>query len=329
MAKGTGKTRCWIGFDLGGTKMMAAVFDSDLHILGWKRRRTRSQEGAKAGLDRIVATIDDALADAERSREDIAGIGIGSPGPLDLDRGVILDTPNLGWSKVPLKATLEKEFKCPAGVLNDVDAGAYGEFVSGAAADARCVVGAFPGTGIGGACIYDGEIVRGETQSAFEIGHIPVLPEGPLCGCGKRGCLESIASRLAIASAAAAAAYRGEAPYLLENGGTDLAAMRSGMLAKSIEAGDASIEVIVRKAAHWTGVALATATNLMAPDIILLGGGLVEAMPNLYIQEVTGALKEHVMASYHGSYKVVAAALGDDAAVTGAAAWVQHEVSGE
>ena len=210
------KNECWIGFDLGGTKMMALVYDASFRSIVRKRRKTKGHEGAEAGLARIMQTIDDALAEANLDRSAVRGIGLGSAGPLDLDEGVILDAPNLGWKDVKIKAALEKEFSCPAVILNDVDAGVYGEYRFGAGKSSRCLVGVFPGTGIGGGCVYDGKILRGRTNSCMEIGHIQVMPDGPLCGCGLHGCLESVASRLAIASAAAQAAYRGQAPHLLE-----------------------------------------------------------------------------------------------------------------
>ena len=209
--------RYWVGFDLGGTKMLAKVFDDKFKSLGKSRNKTKGYEGAKAGLDRIVKTIQEALDDADLEKKHLAGIGIGCPGPLDLERGIIHSAPNLGWRDVHVKAHLKKAFGCPVVMLNDVDAGVYGEYRRGAARGTRTVVGVFPGTGIGGGCVYDGQIIRGKNASCMEIGHVQVAPEGPLCGCGRRGCLEAVASRLVIAAQAAAAAYRGQAPHLLED----------------------------------------------------------------------------------------------------------------
>jgi len=322
------KKRSWVGFDLGGTKMLAMVFDAELKPLARKRKKTRAQEGQEAGLARIVETVREAMAEAGVSANDLAGVGMGSPGPLDLDRGVILDTPNLGWANAPLKDTLEKAFGCPTVVANDVDAGVYGEYRRGAARDARCVVGVFPGTGIGGGCVYEGRIIRGKTNSALEIGHMQVQPNGPLCGCGRRGCLEALASRLAISAAAAAAAHRGEAPHLLENAGMDLANIRSGVLAASIQAGDKTVERIVRDAADWLGVAIGNVVNLLGPDTVVLGGGLVEALPELLRDRVEKAARRRVMPSFEDSFRVVVAKLGDDATATGAAAWAEEVIGG-
>ncbi len=318
--------RYWVGFDLGGTKMLAKVFDSDFKSVGRDRTKTKGHEGVDVGLARIVKSIQRALGEARVEEQHVAGIGIGCPGPLDLDRGVIYDAPNLGWSNVPIKERLETEFGCPVIIVNDVDAGVYGEYRFGVASSARTVVGVFPGTGIGGGCVYEGQIIRGKTGSCMEIGHVQVAPEGPICGCGRRGCLEAVASRLVIASRAAAAAYRGQAPHLLENTGTDVANIRSGALADSIAAGDAAVESIVREAARHIGRAVAGAVHLLGPDMVVLGGGLVEAMTELFVEEVRDTAKHRVLPSLSDSFEVVAAKLGDDAGVMGSAAWAQRHI---
>lgn len=326
---GAETNRCWIGFDLGGTKMLAKVYDADFKELGSERKKTKGNQGAEAGLERICETIRDALKEAKREPDDLAGIGIGCPGPVDMKKGIVLDPPNLGWPEVNVRKHLEKEFGCPTAVLNDVDAGVYGEFRFGAAKKARTALGVFPGTGIGGGCIYDGAILHGAGISCVEIGHIPVLPDGPLCGCGQRGCLEAVASRLTVASIAARSVYRGEAPNLQKAVGTDLADIRSGALADAIKAGDTVIEDIIRHAAHHIGIALVGVIHVIAPDVIVLGGGLVEAMPDLYVSEVERAASNRVMPAFRDTFKVVVTKLGDDAGVLGAAAWVQKVIADE
>ncbi len=312
---------CCVGFDLGGTKMLAKVYDEKYKCLGSQRKKTKAHLGVEAGLERIVGTIREALEEAKRDDPDV--IGIGCPGPVDMEKGIVLDPPNLGWSDVSMKKELQKVFDCPVVVVNDVDAGVYGEYEFGAAKGARTAVGVFPGTGIGGGCVYDGSILRGERCSCLEIGHIPVVPEGPLCGCGHRGCLETVASRLAVSATAAKAAYRGEAPALQKLAGTDLAEIRSGVLAEAIEQGDTVVESILREAARHIGKAVAGVIHLISPDVIVLGGGLVEAMPKLYVEEVTRAARDRVMTAYRDTFRVVATELGDDAGVLGAAAWAR------
>jgi glucokinase len=316
----------WIGFDLGGTKMMAAICDSEFQILGRKRKATKGSEGAEVGIDRVNSAIRRALEEAEVEIDRIAGIGIGVPGPLDLENGIVLETPNLGWTNLPICDILEEEFGCPAVLVNDVDAGVYGESILGAARGAKCVIGLFPGTGIGGGCVRNGEIITGHRYSCFEVGHIQVQPDGPLCGCGRRGCLEAVASRLAISSAAARAAYRGQAPALKENTGTDLSDIRSGALADSIREGDVVVEQIVRDAARQIGNAAGSLINLLGPDMILLGGGLVEALTGIYVEEVQRGADQQVMPSFLNTFKVAVASLGDFASVKGAAAWAKATI---
>ena len=317
----------WIGFDLGGTKMLAAVLNEKAKVLGRHRKKTKGHEGWEEGLGRMVATIRKAVEESEIDPNTIGGIGVGCAGPIDLDKGVIFEAPNLGWEKVPVKKTLEEELGWPVEVVNDVDAGVFGEYSFGAANGARCVVGIFPGTGIGGGCVYEGQIIRGKVGSCMEIGHIQVIPEGIASGHSLSGSLEAVASRLAISAQAAQAAYRGAAPNLRKIAGTDISDIRSGALADSIKAGDKVIEQIVCAAADKIGVAVATIVHLLAPDIVVLGGGLVEAMPELIVEEVQKSAKRRVLPSFSKTYSVVAAKLGDDATVMGAAAWARSRLS--
>src|SRR6476469_4892815 len=299
--------RPWVGFDLGGTKMLGGVFNADLRLLGKRRRKTKGAEGAKAGLARIIETIRDAMNEGRVEGEKLAGIGVGCPGQIDLDKGSVIEAANLGWKNFHIGQALEEEFKCPVVVLNDVDAGVYGEYRFGAGKGARCLVGVFPGTGIGGGCVYEGKVLRGKNISCFEIGHVQINPNGLPCGCGRIGCLETEASRLAISAAAATAAFRGEAPHLLAAAGTDLANIRSGVLADAISAGDTAIERIVERAAQLIGWAVGDVVNLLAPDMIVLGGGLVEAMPELFVEEVDQAARARAAPPFSKLFKVVAA----------------------
>lgn len=315
--------KVWVGFDLGGTKMLAAVFDAKLAIRGRQKHSTKAHLGVRAGRDRIVLTIREALAAAKVSPKSLGGIGIGCPGPVDPEAGVLLDPPNLGWKNVPICRELQKEFGCPVALANDVDAGVYGEYVKGAARGARCVLGVFPGTGIGGGCVYEGRILRGLNRSCMEIGHMQVLPGGPLCGCGRRGCLEAVASRLAISAEVAKAAFRGQAPTVAKEAGMDLSDIRSRTLAAAIAAGNVEVERIVRDAAQWLGIGVAAAVNMLAPDVLLLGGGLVEAMPKFYLKTVVDTARANTMASLRRCFRVAVSELGDDAIIVGAAAWVR------
>lgn len=315
----------YLGFDLGGTKMLAHIYDRDWNVIGKERKRMRPGGGAEGGLNRVVEAIDAVLASAQLTCHQLIGIGIGCPGPVDMERGILLQPPNLGWQTVNVKERLESKYSCPVAVINDVDAGVYAEFRRGAGQNVRCLMGVFCGTGIGGGCVYQGEILQGVGgSSCFEIGHLQVMSNGPLCGCGQRGCLESVASRLAIASQCARAAYHGDAPHLLEKVGTDLANIRSGAIAASIKEGDAAVKDIVRSAARYIGIAIAGVVNLLAPEVVVLGGGMVEAMPEMFVDRVAKSANKRVMPAFRDRFKVVPASLQDEAGVLGAALWAQH-----
>jgi glucokinase len=316
-----------IGFDLGATKMMAVVLDSKMVPVARRRRKTKGNQSRQVGIGRIVDTIREALEEAGISIRTVGSVGIGVPGPVDMERGFVPFMPNLGWRNMPVRARLQKELGCPVAVLNDVDAGVYGEYRFGAGADARCVLGVFPGTGIGGGCVYEGRILRGSHLSCLEIGHIPVVPNGTRCGCGNHGCLETVASRLAVAAATATAAAQGSAPHLSEASGTTLSGIRSSTLKEAIAAGDKVVEEALRESARWLGVGVATAVNILLPDIVVLGGGLVEAFPKLFRTEVGRSARDRVMPAFRREFKIRVAALGDDATAIGAAAWAQHVLS--
>jgi glucokinase len=317
----------WLGFDLGGTKMHAVLFDRRMQPVARRRKKTRGYEGAEAGVERLASTVEKLLEEAKLTAGDVAGIGVGVPGPVDMDSGTILDAPNLGWTQIPLQELLEQRFGCRVAVCNDVDAGVFGEFQFGAARGARTALGVFPGTGIGGGLVYEGRIFRGRSSTCLEIGHLPVVPDGALCGCGRRGCLETVASRLAMSAEIAKAAYRGQAPHLLRVAGTDLANIRSGILSDAIAAGDKIVEQIVRTGARHLGMAIAGCVNLLSPDCIVLGGGLVESLPKVYLEEVAHELKHRVMPAFGKSFALKTAELGDDAGVLGAAAWARQSLS--
>lgn len=317
----------WLGFDLGGTKILSALFDSEFYQVSRQREKIRGAEGKKAGMAAIADLIQKTLDETTVKSKDLGGICIGCPGPLDLETGTIIEAPNLGWSNVQVRKTLEKKFGCPVFVVNDVDAGVFGEYSFGAAADSRCTIGVFPGTGVGGGCVYNGEIIHGGKSTCMEIGHMQIIPHGQRCGCGRTGCLETVASRLVIASRVAAAAYRGNAPYIYEKHGTDLSNIRSGALASAIDAGDDIVREIIEEAAEYIGMAIGNLVNLLNPDTVILGGGMVEAMPDIILNRARKAAQKRCMPSFVDSFEVVPAKLGDDATVMGAAAWAQRQLT--
>jgi glucokinase len=323
------KQSYWAGFDLGGTKMRVAVLDASFRPVARGEAPTQGFEGVGRGVRKMADLLRRTWQEVARKkkRARLRGIGLACPGPVKPDTGEVIEMPNVGWRNVPLSRLLRQAARAPVAVLNDVDAGTYGEYRFGAGRKGRCVIGVFPGTGVGGGCVMNGRILTGADTSCMEIGHLPVQPDGPLCGCGQRGCLEAVCSRLAIAQAAVTAVYRNESPYLLKSAGMDIRNVRSKALARAIEAGDAAVERIVRDAAAWLGVGVAAVVNLLAPDVVVLGGGLVEAMPRLYRIEVGRTARSRVMRTFRRRFRLAVAELGDDAALLGAAAWAAETVS--
>ncbi|MEC8557799.1 MAG: ROK family protein [Planctomycetota bacterium] len=318
----------WIGFDLGGTKMQCTLYDEELKAVADRRKRTKGEQGVETGLQRIESTISKLLQETEISVEQLVGIGIGCPGPVEWEKGIVRVAVNLGWENVAVGSFLEDQFQCPVAVLNDVDAGVYGEHIGGAGCDARTTFGLFPGTGIGGGCVYDGQILRGKALSAMEFGHIKISASVREGATGMTGTLESEASRLSIAGELTKLSYRGEAPHLNSLVGTELGAIRSKVIAESIAQGDKAVKQVVVKACEQLGYAVSKAGLMLCPDCVVLGGGLVEAMPELFVDEVSRVAREHVFECYRDEFVVKAAELGDDAATLGAAAWIQKLCNG-
>lgn len=316
----------WIGFDLGGTKMLAVVFDDEFKKVGRARKKTKGNEGMDAGLKRINAVIASAIEDAGIEKSQVAGLGIGCPGPLNLKKKILHEAPNLGWSNVPIGKSIESEFGFPVTVANDVDAGIFGEYKFGAGKGSYCVVGIFPGTGVGGGCVYDGKLIRGANCTCMEIGHIQVVSGGALDGAGNRGSLESTASRLVMAGAAAQAAYRGQAPWLLKEVGTDINDIRSGALSNSVANGDKAVKKIIDDAAEHLATAVVTMVHLLAPEKVIFGGGLIEAMGEVILPIVEKSARARILPSLRDVFEVVEAKLGDDAGVMGAAALARQDV---
>jgi len=309
---------------LGGTKMLATVFDENFKSLGRERKKTKGHEGADTVINRMIETIKNALTAAERSEKQVAGIGVGCPGPIDTKRGMVLEAPNLGWRNVEIRKILKDEFKTEVAVCNDVDAGVYGEYRFGAGKGAECLVGIFPGTGVGGGCVYQGKIFQGRLRSCMEIGHVPICSDTTMDGAGNTGSVESVASRLAIAAAIAQASFRGQIPSLNKKIGTSLGNIRSSVIAEAIAQNDGTVKKIVQQAGEHLSSAIVTLIHLMAPDIVVLGGGLVEAMPEFFLELTQRRVGKRILTSFADTYEIRVAKLGDDAAVMGAAAWAKQ-----
>jgi glucokinase len=317
-----------VGIDLGGTKILAGVVAKDGTILGQSKRPTKPEIGPEGVVDRIVKTVLEAVEAAEVSRSDIAAAGAGAPGPLDPDRGVILTTPNLaGWKNVPLADMLGERLGLPVFVGNDVDLGTLGEHAFGAGKGVRDLVGIFVGTGIGGGIILGGSLRLGWRRTAGEIGHMILLAEGPVCGCGNRGCAEAVASRTAIERDILAGIQSGQPSLVTEILKRDQRErLTSGVLAEAYAARDPLVLGVLDRAQFYLGLLAASVVNLIDPEMIIFGGGVVEAFGDDFVAPIRQVAFEN-MINKTGEVKIVAAHLGDSATLLGASELARRKAS--
>ena len=310
-----------IGVDMGGTKILSAVIDAEGNILGTAKVSTKAGRGAVAVIDRIATCIQKAVDKSGVDAASIQAVGIGAPGPLDPATGVVIFAPNLGWRDVPLKTELEARTGFPTFVDNDVNVGTLGEHVFGAGRGIQNVVGIFVGTGIGGGIILQGELFHGASKTAGEIGHIIVKAGGPRCGCGTRGCLEAIASRTAMTKQFRKAILKkGKKSVLSELTGGDLSAIRSGVLAKAVRLNDALTLKVLKKVTKYLGIGIGSIVNFLNPEMIVLGGGVVEALDDTFLDGIRAATKKYSLPNTLDGVQIVRAELGDNSGILGAAA---------
>ena len=317
-----------VGVDLGGTKILAAVVGPNQRILGRAKRPTPAEAGGPAILAAIVGTIELALAEAGATRESILAIGIGSPGPLDPGTGTIPFSSNLNVRNWPLGPDLSMAMGRPVLLQNDVRAGGYGEYRLGAGRGFKNVLATFIGTGVGGCLILDGHVLEGATGNAGEIGHIIVKPDGPRCGCGRRGCLEALSSRTAIARRVGKAARQGLSSALATKVDKKSGKLKSGDLAAAMFANDPVAVQEVQRAAKFLGLGLGGLINLLGPDIVIVGGGVTEAIGEPFLDLVRVAAREQTLVDPDGKIAIKLAELGDDAGVLGAALLAREKFAG-
>lgn len=318
------KVPFWIGFDLGGTKMLAIVLDEHYHVLGTARKSTNGSDGVAKGKSKVVKAIQEAIADAGVDPKGLRGIGIGCPGLVNPEKGVLINAPNLGWNNVGLRQLLNGAFKVPVAVMNDVDAGTYGEYVMGAGKGSRSLLGVFPGTGLGAGFVFNGELVQGRTVSAMELGMV-YLP-GTHIGSAEHGVviLEDLTSRLSLAAQGGVACYRGQAETLNKKTAGNLREIKSKALAGSLRGGDEGTMILFRNSVRYLGLGVAMVVNLMAPDRIVLGGGLVEELPSLYVNLLKEEVARYALPALAKPVRYVVAKLGGNAVAIGSAAWLRH-----
>lgn len=327
MAKKTAGYR--MGIDLGGTKILAAVVGPDGAILGMAKKKTRGEAGPDGVIKRIVDTAAAAAAAAKVSLKALSGVGVGAPGPVDFETGVVYSAPNLpGWDEIPLGARLQATLGLPVWVDNDVNLGTLGEFSLGAGRGCQHMIGLFVGTGVGGGIVIDGKLYRGARYAAGEIGHMTLQPDGPLCGCGRRGCVEAFASRTAIERVVRAGLAEGRASVLPELLAAEKDRLTSGVIKQALAREDPLMTEAVGQAQRYLGLLVANLVNALDPEMIVFGGGVVEALGMDFVQPIQAyALPGFLQQRYADRIKIVSATLGDQAGVLGGAALLGPFVS--
>jgi glucokinase len=306
------------GVDLGGTKILTVVADAAGNVLGEDLRPTNAPEGPDAVIARIADSISDAAAQAGMRPGDACGIGISSPGPVKPREGIVTDAPNLpGWHNIPVTKLVSDAAGLPAILENDANAAAYGEYRFGAGQGLRDIVYVTLGTGIGGGLIIDGEIYEGASGAAGEVGHMVVLPDGPVCNCGNRGCVEALSAGPAIARDAARLVEDGRALKLAElarDGKPDpkevLEAARSG---------DEDAREVLLRAGYYLGLGLTGLLNIFNPQALILGGGLTN-LEEYYLTPAIETARKGAFPQVLADARITTAKLGSRAGALGAGA---------
>jgi glucokinase len=326
MTEPSSKETYVVGVDLGGTKILAGLFDSSLECIGTAKVSTKAQRGLDTVLSRIERCVRDAIDEADLNIKQVRGVGVGAPGAVDFSSGTVIFAPNLdGWKDVPLKKELEKRLELPVYIENDGNIAVLGVHVVELKGKPRHVIGIFVGTGIGGGLIANGELFSGFNHTAGEIGHMIIDVNGPKCGCGSRGCFEALASRTAIFQRIKEGIKDGEKTLLTEMLGSNLEDLRSGDLRKAIRRGDKFVAKVIEQVAEYIGIGVANLVNILGPEVVVLGGGVMEALADEMTGTILKTTKEHAMPGTMKNVDIVTSKLGDSAGITGAAVLARRE----
>ena len=327
MSEASNKADYVVGVDLGGTKILSGVFhQSSLECIGVAKVSTKAQRGPNAVIERIARCVRDAIDEADLDTRQIRGVGVGAPGSVEAESGLVIFAPNLDWRDVALKKHLEKELGgIPVFVGNDCTVAMQGVYVAELKSKPQNVAGIFVGTGIGGGLIINGKPYHGSNHTAGEIGHMVLEIDGPKCGCGNKGCFEALASRTAIFQRIRAAVKNGQKTVLTEMLGDNLQDLRSGDLRKAIRRGDKFVDSVIEEAAEYTGIAVGNLLNILNPDLVVLGGGVIEALADEMMSIIVETARDYAMPGTAEGVEIIASTLGDNAAITGAAVLARQQ----
>lgn len=312
-----------VGVDLGGTTVSTGVVSWDgSRVIARHTAATEADKGPKYVVDKIIGMARGSMREAAREdgigEDDIVGIGIGSPGPLNRATGTVIETPNLGWRNFPLRDLVANAVGLPAELDNDANAATIGEWWVGAGRDVQTMIGVTLGTGIGGGIVLGGEIFHGASDVAGEIGHMSIDSTGRKCKCGNYGCLEAYASGPAIAARAVEGLASGEQSVLPDLVDGDLSRITAETVYEGIVAGDAYARDVMRDTAKFLGSGLASLINILNPEMIVISGGVTRAGDHL-LEPLRNEVKRRAFRNAFEACRIVTSDLGSMAGVIGAA----------
>jgi glucokinase len=307
-----------VGIDLGGTNIVVGTIAEDgSQLIGHVTEPTLSEQGSEAVVKKIVKLARASIAAA--GKVEIAGIGIGSPGPLDTARGVVLLTPNLGWTNFPLRDRISSALGLPATLDNDANCAILGEWWRGAACGSNHVIGLTIGTGIGGGIVLGGQIYHGVSDVAGEFGHTTIDSTGRRCKCGNYGCLEAYASGPAIAARAVEGIEAGADSTLPDYVGGDLSRITAQVVYEAANDGDEFAREVVHDTAKFLGAGVANLINIFNPEVVVICGGVTLAGDKLFIP-LRSEVKRRAFKPAVAACRIVPGELTGTAGVYGAAA---------
>jgi len=314
-----------LGVDLGGTKVETALVDGKGRIIATKRSLTNTAQGPDNAIARVVECAKGCLAEAGSSA---FALGVGMAGQIERGTGVVRFAPNLGWRDVPLKDKLEKAMGIPVFITNDVRAITYGEWLYGAGRGFDDLVCVFVGTGVGGGIVSGGRLMEGCGNTAGEIGHLTVVAGGRQCTCRNKGCLEAYAGGWGIAERAREAVHRNEkaGEMLLELAGT-YEAITAKTVTIAYNGGDKLARELVSETGNYLAAGLVSIINAFNPCLLILGGGVMEGLPQL-MSIVEPIIHRHALEAALKNLQIVSAGLGSKAGVIGAAGLAREMLTG-
>jgi glucokinase len=310
------------GVDLGGTSMIAIIADEKGKILGSSDCETLRGVPPEETLDQIADQLLAAARAAGVKMSKVSAIGLGAPGAVDPDRGIVVKAPNLGWTDVAASKYLRKRLGPRVALGNDVQVAILGEHTYGAARKTKRAIGIWVGTGIGGGLIVDGRLDRGFRGAAGEIGHMMVTQDGPECSCGRRGCVEALASRTAMEREVRAACERGAeslVPGIMSERKKER--MTSSVIKRALRADDPVMKEVVSRAQYYLGILAGNLVNCFDPEIIVIGGGVAQRLGDEFVGPIRKMAKERFLRpDTEDRIRIEPAALGDYSGALGASA---------